>query len=146
LHAARPVAHKGGMKYLPLFAPLALAACASTPGVHAPVDMFEYGAISHDPFWLVSIGDDRIVLTRGPAGGRADGELTTTEFRRTLPVTNAAGTRRWESGKGTDFISLEAKAGPCTTGGRTYADKTRVLISGQELIGCGGPEVRSAGQ
>lgn len=127
-----------------LLAPIALAACGTNPDVIGPKDHFEYGAISHDPFWIASVGDDKIVLTRGPAGGRADGELVTQEFPRTLPVQEANGTRRWESARGTDFISVEARPGPCTTGGRTYADATRVLISGRELKGCGGPEVGDA--
>jgi uncharacterized membrane protein len=132
------------MRKLVFLGPLLASACASSPEVHAPVDNFEYGAISHDPFWLVSIGDDRIVLTMGPAGGRADGDLTTTEFPRVLPrETN--GVRRWESGEGTQVLTLEARPGPCTTGGRTYADRTRVMLSGRVLTGCGGPEVKGAG-
>ena len=125
---------------------LLLAACAPTPDVHGPVDHFEYGAISHDPFWLVSVGDDSIVLTMGPSGGSADGELTTTTFPRVLSKTSADGSRTWESSDGTAVISLEARRGPCTTGGRTYADRTRVRLSGRELKGCGGPETGGAGR
>ena len=130
------------MRKLLLLLPLALAGCASSPGVHAPVDHFEYGAISHDPFWLVTIGDDRIILTMGPPGGRADGELVEHIYPRVLPVVEADGTRRWESTSGAGVIAVEAKPGPCKTGGRTYADATRVTLSGREMFGCGGPEVR----
>ncbi len=131
------------MRHFLLLGFLALAGCSTTSDVHGPKDHFEYGAISHDPFWIVSVGDQQIVLTRGPSGGRADGELTTVEFPRTLPVETESGVRRWESGQGSAFISLEARPGPCTTGGRTYADTTRVIVSGQQqLRGCGGPEMR----
>jgi uncharacterized membrane protein len=133
------------MKALPLFAALAipaiLAGCSTGDRApYNPVNDFQYGAISHDPFWLVSIGDDQMVLTMGDAGGRADGELKSFIYPRVLPRT-VNGIRRWESGDGTQVISLEARPGPCTTGGRTYADRTRVFLSGRAMDGCGGREV-----
>ena len=133
------------MKAPSLLAVLAISATVagcSTAGEapYNPVTDFQYGAISHDPFWLVSIGDDKIVLTMGDAGGRADGELKSFIYPRVLPRT-AGGIRRWESGEGTQVISLEARPGPCTTGGRTYADRTRVFLSGRTMDGCGGREV-----
>lgn len=109
----------------------------------SPVRDFQYGAISHDPFWLVAIGDDRIVLTVGPPGGRADGELSSIEYPRTLPR-DLNGVRRWESGSGTQVIAIEARRGPCITGGRTYADKTKVFLSGRSMSGCGGRELGAA--
>lgn len=129
------------MKRLVPLAAIALAGCAATgERPYSPVDNFHYGAISHDPFWLVSIGDDRIVLTMGPTGGRADGELKSFEYPRVLPkVTD--GVRRWQSAEGTQVITVEARPGPCMTGGRTYADKTRILLSGRMMEGCGGREV-----
>jgi len=132
------------MKRLWFLAPLVLTACAtSRERPFNPVKDFHYGAISHDPFWLVSIGDDRIVLTIGPAGGRADGELSSFDYPRVLPRM-ADGVKRWESGAGTQVITVEARPGPCSTGGRTYADKTRIFLSGRTMSGCGGREV--AGQ
>lgn len=128
------------MKRLLPLALIALAGCSIWGQPVNPVRDFQYGAISHDPFWLVSIGDDKIVLTLGPEGGRADGELTSYEYPRVLPKTTE-GVRRWQSAEGNQVITVEARPGPCTTGGRTYADKTRVLLSGRMMEGCGGREV-----
>jgi uncharacterized membrane protein len=128
------------MKQLLPLALIALAGCASGQAPYSPVNDFQYGAIGHDPFWLVSIGDDRIVLTLGPAGGRADGELSSYAYPRALPRT-VNGVRRWESGSGTQVIAVEARPGPCSTGGRTYADHATVYLSGRMMSGCGGREV-----
>lgn len=117
-----------------------LAGCSTSSRPLSPVEDFQYGAISHDPFWLVSIGDDKIVLTLGPEGGRADGELVSYEYPRVLPKTTD-GVRRWQSAEGNQVITVEARPGPCTTGGRTYADSTRVLLGGRMMEGCGGREV-----
>ena len=128
---------RGALLLLPLF----VAGCASErPPVYAPVKNMRYGAISHDPFWLVSIGDDRIVLTTGPAGGRADGELDSYEYPRPLPTVRD-GVRRWESGQGTAVISVEARQGPCSTGGHSYQDRVKVYLSGRMMEGCGGYEI-----
>jgi uncharacterized membrane protein len=97
----------------------------------------EYGAIGHDPFWMAAIGGDRIVLTLGPPGGRADGELVSHDYPRALPR-EANGVRRWESGAGTDVIAIEARALPCTAGRRSYPDTVTVTLSGRMLRGCGG--------
>jgi uncharacterized membrane protein len=129
------------MKALPILALLAVTGCSlggSEP--YNPVRDFQYGAISHDPFWLVSIGGDRIVLTLGDEGGRADGELKSFEYPRVLPR-NVDGVRRWESGDGTQVITVEARPGPCTTGGHTYADRTKIFLSGRMMEGCGGREI-----
>ena len=129
------------MKKLLTLTLLTLAGCSTGGGVHAPVDHVDYNAISHDPFWLVSIGDDRIVLTMGPEGGRADGELVDHQFPRVLPVTAADGTRRWEAQNGAHIVSIEAKPGSCKTGGRSYAEATHVRFNGRDMYGCGGREV-----
>jgi uncharacterized membrane protein len=127
-------------RLLPLMLALSAGCSAVRDEPYNPVEHFQYGAISHDPFWLVSIGDDKIVLTLGPSGGRADGELNSFAYPRALPRT-VNGVRRWESGEGTQVIAIEARPGPCTTGGRTYADRTIVYLSGRTMTGCGGPEV-----
>jgi len=120
---------------------LALGGCASAgEQVYAPVKNMEYGAISHDPFWLVSVGDDRIVLTAGPAGGAADGELNSYAYPRVRP-TYVNGVRRWVSGTGTSVLAMEARQGPCSTGGRRYADRVKISVSGRTMTGCGGREV-----
>jgi uncharacterized membrane protein len=128
------------MKRLLAFAaaPLALAGCATTPQVHSPVRMVEYSAFGADPFWMVTIGDDRIVLTLGDEGGRADGALDSFAFPRVLPVTNGA-VKTWESVDGAAVISVQARPGPCTgSGERVYEHHVRVRLSGRELNGCGG--------
>jgi uncharacterized membrane protein len=121
---------------------LALAGCATTSGEapYSPVGEFQYGAMGHDPFWMVAIGSDQIVLTMGPPGGRADGELTSASYPRVLPQ-EAGGVRRWESGEGTKVITIEATAAECTTGGRQYPDRVTVKLSGRMLNGCGGEEL-----
>ena len=120
--------------------PLALtAACATQPEVYSPVGTVRYSALVADPFWMVSIGDDRIVLTLGDEGGRADGALESFSFPRVLPVVNGA-FRTWESAEGAAVISVQARPGPCTgSGSRIYEDHVRVRLSGRELTGCGGP-------
>jgi uncharacterized membrane protein len=130
------------MKALLFLAALALAGCAADPASQpiGPARSFDYGAISHDPFWMVAIGDDSVILTRGPEGGRADGELTSHAYPRAVP-SEANGVRRWESGEGTAVIAVEAQPGPCTTGGRSYPDRVKVYLSGRVLDGCGGPEI-----
>ena len=122
--------------FLPL---LALAGCASEPRVYSPVGTVRYSALGHDPFWMVTIGDDRIVLTLGDEGGRADGALDSFSYPRTLPRT-VGDVRTWQSGDGgTAAIGIEARRGPCTgSGGSVYQDRVRVRLSGRELTGCGG--------
>ena len=119
---------------------LLLAGCAAAvEAPYAPTASVEYGARGHDPFWMVTVGDDRIVLARGPDGGRADGEIVEAVYPRVLPV-ERDGVRRWESGEGTMVIAIEARQGPCIDGGRSYEDKVKVYLSGVMLEGCGGRE------
>jgi uncharacterized membrane protein len=128
------------MRQLLLFPLLALTACASRPAMPAAPAAVQYSGISHDPLWLVSVEADRIVLTTGPGGGRADGELTSYQYPGASP-TLVGGVRRWESGQGTAVISVEARKGPCSTGGEDYPDRVRVYLSGRVLEGCGGREL-----
>lgn len=125
-----------------LLAPfLVMSGCASAPRAPvSPVASIQYGAISHDPFWLVSVGEDRIVLTQGLAGGRADGELTSYEYPGAIS-TMKKGIKRWEGRQGVAVISIEARKGPCSTGGETYPDRVRVYLSGRMMEGCGGREL-----
>lgn len=123
-----------------LLAALVLAGCASpqASGPYDPVRNVQYSAIGHDPFWMVAIGDDRIVLTLGPAGGRADGALESYAYPRTLPrETN--GMRRWESGSERGSLVIEAAPGPCDgAGGLAYEDRVTVILPDRRLSGCGG--------
>lgn len=127
---------------LPLLAlPLLLAGCQTSNRPYSPVEDVRYTALGHDPFWLVTIGDDRIVLTLGPEGGRADGELDSYTFPRVLPR-EIEGVRIWESGQGTGVITVEARPGPCDgSAGRRYADTVHVRLGGREMTGCGGREL-----
>ena len=107
------------VKFLIPLALLALAGCA-TPATtpFSPVRDFQYGALGHDPFWMVAIGNDQIVLPR-----------------------EVDGARRWESGEGTQVIAIEARPADCTAGGRRYEDRVTVTLSGRMLQGCGGREL-----
>jgi len=124
------------LSLLPL---LLLAACATTPRPYAPVDNVRYSAIGDEPFWMVTIGDDRIVLRLGEAGR----EVRDINYPRTLPVTQANLTR-WQSGEGTQVITVEARrmTQPCEQSGRRYEDHVRVTLSGRMLEGCGGRLLR----
>ena len=113
-----------------------LAACQTASQPYAPVDNVRYSAIGADPFWMVTIGDDRIVLRSGPD---REGRV----YPRTLPVTEGNLTR-WQSGEGTRVIGIQARrlAVPCEQGGRRYEDHVRVTLSGRMFEGCGGRLLR----
>jgi uncharacterized membrane protein len=117
---------------------LALAGCATSRAPFSPVSQVDYSAVGHEPFWMVTIGDDSIVLTLGAQPG-TEGRLSSHRFARVLPnVTD--GVTRWESGDGTAAIAVEARPGPCTgSRGRRYRDQVTVSLSGRQLDGCGGP-------
>ena len=127
-----------------ILVPLSLAAaCQTNSRPYAPVDNVRYTALGQDPFWMVTIGDDAIVLTFGPQPGEEARRLRGHRYPRTLPRT-VDGVRRWESGDGTAVISVEAFPGPCDgSGGARFRD--RVRLSGRELHGCGGPRLGAHG-
>lgn len=115
---------------------LLLGACETTPRAepYAPVASVHYSAIGQQPFWLLTIGEDRIVLRQGSEGG----EINESVWPRTLPRT-VDGTTLWQSGEGTQVIAIASRRGPCTgSAGRVYEDEVRVRLSGVELRGCGG--------
>lgn len=103
-----------------------------------------YGAISHDPFWIASVEPTRILLTMGPEGGRADGPVQSLEYRGMVPSARA-GLRRWQAGRGTQVIAIEARPGPCTAGGRRYEDRATIYLGGRTMQGCGGRELAGRG-
>ena len=120
-----------------LFLAFPLAACATQPPPFAPVKQVDYAAVGHDPFWMVTIGDDRIVLTLGAENARPR-DLQSHDFPRTLPRVTGDVTR-WQAGEGTAVITIEARAAPCTgSRGTTYRDQVIVSLSGRQLTGCGG--------
>lgn len=120
-----------------LLAPLLLTAgCATTPRAYDPVRHVYYSALGETPFWMVAIGDDRIVLRLTGENGAA--ALEDQIWPRTLPRIVDGG-RIWESGEGTRVIAIESHPGPCTNSrGQRYEDNVRVRLSGRELTGCGG--------
>jgi len=121
-------------RLLPLPALLLAAGCAASSQPYAPVSNVRYQALGAEPFWMLSIGDDRIVLRRA---GLAD-----SAWPRVLPRTEN-GVRIWVSGVNGATITVEARPGPCTAeSGRVYADTVRVRAAGDALEGCGGRPVR----
>ena len=120
---------------------LALGACTTaTDRPYSPVAAMQYAAIGGDPFWMLAIGDDKIVLSTGPGPGEAGNALRTQTYRRVLPRQTGA-VRRWESGEGTDVITIEASPGPCALRDQTFEDRVTVSLSGRQLQGCGGRRV-----
>ena len=132
--------HPKRMKFALALAALAcgLAGCAQTSRPYAPIDNVRYSALGQNPFWMVTIGDDAIILTFGSDPGARPGRLNSHRWPRTLPRT-VDGVRRWESGSGTEIIAVEAREGPCEASGARFRDRVRVTLSGRELEGCGGP-------
>jgi uncharacterized membrane protein len=116
---------------------LLLTGCAANQAPYSAVRDASYAALGENPFWMVAIGDDKIVLTLGPAPGTEPGKLDSHIYPRVLPRT-AGEVKRWESGEGTDVITVEARPGPCTTGGRAFEDNVKVALSGRMFEGCGG--------
>ena len=134
------------MRRFLLVLPLLLAgACQTASRPYAPIDNVRYSAIGQDPFWMVTIGDDAIVLSSGPEPGTRERRLRSYRYPRTLPRT-VDGVRTWQSGDGTAVISVEAMAGPCEgSRGVRYRDRVRVRLSGREMFGCGGPRLGGRG-
>jgi uncharacterized membrane protein len=122
--------------WLLLVPPLLAAGCATAPQPYAPVQNVYYSALGEAPFWMVAIGDDRIVLRLSGETGAAPAEDLI--WPRTLPRIVDGG-RIWESGEGTRVIAIESRPGRCVDSrGRGYEDQVRVRLSGRELTGCGG--------
>jgi uncharacterized membrane protein len=128
------------MSRLLLALPLLLAGCATSQTPYAPVRDVAYQAMGWNPMWLLTVGDDRIVLRQAGASERA--------WPRVLPRT-VDGVRIWQSGAGADRITISAQPGPCQSGsgGQAESDQVynyehHVAVSvgdqGLELRGCGG--------
>ncbi|HEX8192093.1 MAG TPA: hypothetical protein VF552_04270 [Allosphingosinicella sp.] len=116
-----------------LLALLPLAACAG-PRPYAPVADVRYNALGAEPFWLLAIGDDRIVLTKAGENGR----MVEAVYPRVM-ARREAGAQIWESGEGVQVIGIEARRSRCEGArGIVYEDKVRIRLSGAELHGCGG--------
>ena len=124
------------MKSVHLLLALALPACttATAPQPHEPpVRSIAYQAVGGQPFWLLTIGDDKIVFW--PVSG--DQQRI---WPRTLPRV-VDGVRTWQSGEGADAILVVARPGPCSSDDeRFFQDFVTVRMGeeGIELNGCGG--------
>ena len=106
------------MRRLLLLWPLLLAGgCQTASRPYAPVDNVRYSAIGQEPFWMVTIGDDAIVLASSPDPGAESRRVRNYRYPRTLPRT-VDGVRRRGSANGTAVISVEAMPGPCDAGRR----------------------------
>jgi uncharacterized membrane protein len=126
------------MKRLLLALPLLLAAgCETSRQPYAPVRDVAYQALGAEPFWMLAIGDGRIVLRASTFEGER-------AWPRTLPRT-VGGVRSWRSEQGDSAIVVESRPGPCETEGEeVYADNVRVTVGDQTLTGCGGRLIERA--
>ena len=114
-----------------------IAGCTASQAPYNPARDVRYSALGQDPFWMVTIGRDKIVLTSGPAQGGSP-RLAGRTYRG-VTARMEGGVKRWESAEGTAVISVEARPGPCTgSRGARFEDQVRVRLSGRELHGCGG--------
>ena len=117
-----------------------LAGCAASAAPYQPARTVRYSALGQDPFWMVTIGRDKIVLTSGPA--RSGSRKLAGHTYRGVTARLQDGVKRWESANGTAVISVEARPGPCTgSRGARFEDQVRVRLSGRELHGCGGRRI-----
>ena len=123
---------------------LLLGACETYSDPYAPVRNVRYSAIGHDPFWMVTIGDDRIVLRLGHDGGEEAEEYDDIVFPRTLPVRDG-NVQWWRSNNGTQSIVVEARETPtpCENERRAFQHFVRVTLGDRIFNGCGGRLVRA---
>jgi uncharacterized membrane protein len=127
-----------------LLAVLLLGACRTTEP-YDPVRDVRFTAIGHDPFWMVTIGDDSIALAVGRSPDMPGSGMIEHRYPRSLPRL-VDGVRRWESVDGTAAITVEARDGPCEgAGGARYEQMVRVRLNGRELNGCGGRRLLERG-
>lgn len=126
------------MKPAPIL--LLLAGCAASQSPYNPASDVRYSALGQEPFWMVTVGRDKIVLTSGPGEGRSS-RLAGRTYRG-VKSRFSDGVRRWESAQGTAVISIEARREDCIgSRGAVFEDQVRVRLSGRELNGCGGRRI-----
>ena len=122
-----------------LLLPLLLAAgCETNRTPYSPVENVRYSAIGQEPFWMVTIGDDSIVLAFGPRSGRTCGEAR----RPPIPAHPAPPCRRRHH-----WTSLDGPGRIGTTRARVLARARAAfaIATGarppqrREMHGCGGP-------
>ena len=120
----------GALLLPPLLFASACAGQADGPLNLVPGPVYE--AHGSEPFWSLTIGGDRIVLSTGQE------ELGELVWSRTLPRT-VNGVRMWQAGEGERAVSIEARPAPCATEAQEiYADEVVVRYAGIEFTGCGG--------
>jgi uncharacterized membrane protein len=109
---------------------LATAGCAADRRPYAPVADPAYQAMGAEPFWMLTMGDDRIVLRQAGQPDRT--------WPRTLPR-SVDGVRTWTSDAAGGSITVDARPGPCAAENeRIYEDDVLIRVGGRELRGCGG--------
>jgi uncharacterized membrane protein len=119
---------------------LLLAGCAGSQTPYSPTRDVRYSAIGQNPFWMVTIGKDKIVMTSGPGEGGSS-RLAGRTYRG-VASRFRDGVKSWESAHGTAVISIEARREDCIgSRGAVFEDKVRVRLSGRELHGCGGRRI-----
>ena len=90
-----------------------------------PVRDVRYQALGAEPFWLLAIGDDRIVLR--PASRPRTAKRV---WPRTLPRTAGKASASGSPGDGAQVITVEARPGPCDDrASSVYEDHVRVRLS-----------------
>lgn len=126
------------MKRFPVLAMLALGACASRPPiVHVEQAHPFYGALGHDPGWMLMIGDD----TAGMRVMRQDGGYDDLRFARTLSRVTE-GVRTWRMAGAGHSLTVEARPARCQGSRIAFEDTVRVTLDGRVLDGCGGRALR----
>jgi uncharacterized membrane protein len=114
---------------------LAAAGCATSSTPYAPVENVRYQGAGTEPFWLLAIGDDRIVLRIGDEDER--------QWPRTLPMRDG-NVVRWRSDGSAGPILVESRSTPtpCELGNQSFQDVVRVMVGELRLEGCGGRLIR----
>jgi len=132
------------MKPVPILAVAAalslLVGCTTDRIPYSAMHNARYSAIGENPFWMVAIDRTKVVLTVGAGTDNRPGALSRHAFDGAVRQ-DIGDSTRWEAGRGTGVVAVEARPGPCTAGGRDYEDRVVVTLSGRMMEGCGGRQI-----
>lgn len=116
----------------------ALGACESRPPiVHVEQTHPIYGALGHDPGWILMIGDNSV----GMRVMRQDGGYDDLRFARTLPRL-VGDVRAWQMTDAGHTLTVEARPERCQGNRIAFEDTVRITLDGRVLDGCGGRALR----